>query len=612
MISVFNRWDTFLFSLDYISARQSEEINGEDILTVTSYTELVKGYRLLWYDELGTPHEHIVDSVKKTHDSDGEPINVATCLNSICETWLDWIEEKAPTNATTTSALATALEPTRWSVGTVEISNTYSTRWYHIYSRECINEIIANCGGELRTDITVSGNQITKRAVSILSRRGAETDKRFIYSKDIETIERTMISDDVITRLRGFGKGEEVGDSYGRRINFADINDGKDYIEDDNATAIWGLPDGKGGIKPAEGDVIFEDCEDPEELLELTKEYFDTVKEPKVSYSCNTVDMIRSGYEYTGTSLGDTVLIIDKEFNPELRLYGRITRLERNVAKNRREDTKPSIVIGNIVNNLSSIFGDQAQTISTMKKNSSAWDAAAYTSSPWLNQVIEGLNAEFAAGLSYKYESPEHGILLSSVPLDDEFKPLSTPAKAMQLIGGGFRIANELNSDGTFKWRTFGDGDGFTADVINAGVIRGGNSYWNLETGELFLKDGAIELTGTLFGQSFTIRLSPTAGLQLYQGSTLVGGLVYQNGRLVLRAAVLGTASSYIDVKPIDGSVGMSFYIDGTESLRFQRGGRIDGGTIYSGIWIKNPRQGNAFGILLQDNGSTYISNLVT
>lgn len=42
---------------------------------------------------------------------------------------------------------------------------------------------------------------------------------------------------------------------------------------------------------------------------------------------------------------------------------------------------------------------------------------------------------------------------------------------AMMLCGSGFMVANGKNPDGTWRWRTFGSGEGFTADMIVAGFI---------------------------------------------------------------------------------------------------------------------------------------------
>lgn len=44
-------------------------------------------------------------------------------------------------------------------------------------------------------------------------------------------------------------------------------------------------------------------------------------------------------------------------------------------------------------------------------------------------------------------------------------------SSAMTLTGNGFCIANDKNEYGDWNWRTFGTGDGFTADLIVAGTI---------------------------------------------------------------------------------------------------------------------------------------------
>ena len=42
---------------------------------------------------------------------------------------------------------------------------------------------------------------------------------------------------------------------------------------------------------------------------------------------------------------------------------------------------------------------------------------------------------------------------------------------AMTLTGNGFAIANSKNEWGEWNWRTFGTGDGFTADEITTGFL---------------------------------------------------------------------------------------------------------------------------------------------
>lgn len=41
----------------------------------------------------------------------------------------------------------------------------------------------------------------------------------------------------------------------------------------------------------------------------------------------------------------------------------------------------------------------------------------------------------------------------------------------MKLCGEGFMIANRKNDDGSWDWRAFGTGEGFTADLIVTGFL---------------------------------------------------------------------------------------------------------------------------------------------
>lgn len=44
-------------------------------------------------------------------------------------------------------------------------------------------------------------------------------------------------------------------------------------------------------------------------------------------------------------------------------------------------------------------------------------------------------------------------------------------SSAMMLTGMGFMVANGKNEKGEWNWRTFGTGDGFTADLITTGFL---------------------------------------------------------------------------------------------------------------------------------------------
>lgn len=563
---LFDRWGTQLGTLSGVTkAEHAEELNGEDSLTVETDTPVAKGQRIVWCDTDGTWREHTVASVAQSHEDDGPVRYKAECENSISELFGDWLDDKRPENATASQALSAALEPSRWEVGTVTVTGSHSTNFYRESSREAVQKVLETWGGELSTTIAIDGASVSSRKVN-LTRRGTDNGKRFAYRKDMAGIVRTFDADDVCTALYGFGKGVESGDGYGRGLDFASVNGGKQYVEDAEALEQWGRPDGNSGKAHVFGKVEFSDCEDPEELLRLTKEEFGRRKAPKVSYEAKVSVFASYGYDFEGVSIGDDVALIDRAFSPELRVKGRVTRLVRDLL----DDGKPTdITIGNIVANAADMMADQYASLQSLSKRATAWDVAAYTPSAYINQIMDGLNREFDAGASYIYQSSEQGIIVGSVPLDPETgKPTRTPASAIQLKGGGFRIANKLKSNGEFDWRTFGTGDGFVADEIVAGVLKGGNARFDLNT-------GTVTVATTLNGEECSVVIGGASGMSIYAGGRLIGGLQVVNGSVCSVSDRLKDpgGASYLTCGKMDGGSINAFEFVTTE-------GRSGGGLI--------------------------------
>lgn len=509
----FDRWGTQIGNISGIeSAKWSEELNGSDIVTLTIRDAINKGDRVVWRDSLGAWHEHIVSEVETAHDDSGLYC-IATCENSISELFGDYILDKRPTNTTAYAALSDVLSgtddlrsnSTRWNVGTVSVTGQNSTNFYHESCRSCIKKILDKWGGELSTTIEVSGTDVTSRKVNI-TRRGENRGKRFVYGHNMQEIRRIFDASDVKTALYAYGKGEEVGDGYGRRLDMSEgpvkaqnsvgtyHSAGALFVANDQARALWGRPGRNGGTAHVFGQVEFGDCEDVAELVDLAIAELDELINPLVSYSASVADFKRFGYDFTDSQLGDTVALIDDAEGFEVRVKGRVTKTVRDLLD---ENSLTSLTIGNISTNFADMYAYSSAKINEIDRRSSAWDVAAYTTDGYMQKIVDRFNERFEDGGVYKYESFEHGTIYSSVPLDENMKPTTTPAKAFQLRGGGFRIADSINTDGTFKWSTMADGAGIIADsitsgIMNANLIRAGiiqdmtgTNFWNLETGEL-------------------------------------------------------------------------------------------------------------------------------
>lgn len=552
---VFDRWGAQLATLtDVLSAEWAEELNGEDTVSIEALWPLAKGQRVVWRDAWGDWHEHTVASVTQSHDSDGPVVYSATCENSISELYGDYIMDKRPENQTASYSLTEAIRGSRWAVGTVDVTGTNSVNFYRESCRECVQKVVETWGGELWTSIAVSGCAVTSRKVN-LSRRGSDNGRRFEWGADMEGIKRTFDADDVVTALYGFGKGEEVGDGHGRGIDFASINGGRMYVYDSEALAVWGRPNGSGKAHVF-GKVEFSDCDDPTDLKRLTQEELDRRKVPKVSYEASVLVFLSYGYDFRNVGIGDDVALVDRAFSPEVRVKGRVTRIARDLLD---EGRATDITIGNIIEDAADMMAAQYAELKSLGSRATSWDVAAYTPSAYIQQVMDGLNKEFDEGASYIYQSPEQGIIVGSVPLNPVTgRPSRTPATAIQLKGGGFRIASGVKSNGDWNWRTFGTGAGFTADEINLGSIKGGANSWNLSTGDLVFKQGSITIDGPSNTQ---VRISASEGFKVYQNGSFIGGIEVVSGKAHLRAARCGTsATNYVTTGTTQaGNPGASF-----------------------------------------------------
>lgn len=484
-----DRWGSQLGTVtDIVAATWTEELGSEDTLALETSTPIAKGNRIVWLDAQGLWHEHVVTEVRQGHSS-GRPTYSATCENSISELYGDFVEDRKPRDEVASAALAGILESTRWEVGTVSVKGSHSKNFYRTSARKALQDLVETWGGELSTTIEVEGCEVVARKVN-LTRRGRDNGRRFSYSRDMTEISRTFCADDVVTAMYGYGKGEEVGDGHGHGIDFAEVNGGKAYVEDLDALELWGRPDGKGGKAHVFGKFEDPECTDKTQLLEETRAALAEACVPKVSYEASVLAYARYGYDMAGVALGDDIALVDTAFDPEVRVRGRVTRIERDMLD---EGRATDVTVGNIVEGLDGAMASQYAELQGLRDRATAWDVAASTPGPYIEQVMDGLNARFDEGSSYVYTSPAMGIVIGSVPLDPETGlPTRLPASAIQLAGGGFRIADSLRGDGTWDWRTFGTGAGFTADEITAGRIEGGSSYFDLESGEISFEQGTI------------------------------------------------------------------------------------------------------------------------
>ena len=458
-------------------------VDGTDTLDITTLDSGVeKNDRILYLDGKGLWHEYIVQSVETQRD-EGKPVTTAYCVNSIAELGSVYILDKRGRKTTAPERVRVALEGTRWDVGTVDngtIRHYADLNFYHQSVLKSLQDITKAYGLEIETSISVVNGKVTARTVSLLEQRGNHNaERRFEYGCDLNSVKRTLMAEQVITRLYAWGKGEEKTDDdgnstggYSRRIGIKEVNGGKPYLDDAEAQKYWGV---------LEGDAVFEDCADRNELLKLAKARLDQVSKPQVSYEAGVVNLGRAGFDANGVSVGDTVQIVDTTFNPPIRVEGRVLKIEEDLLDS---VTATRITLGNIHESYTQKRRAIQQKLDALIAQSSEWNAVAEGNGLYVRDLIEHVNTVLNARGGYTYFTPNAGLFVY-----DKNKG-KNPTTVTQIGGGFWRIADSKKSNGDWDWKKVCDGHGLFADRIYTGILSDaqGRNFWNLDTGEFSLQ----------------------------------------------------------------------------------------------------------------------------
>lgn len=323
-----------------IEAKMTEEINAADKLSFS----LVQDKRLansIYFVCIPATRGGAFLMFKIISESVKDDRIEYTCIESAYDELKSYayIKDVRPQDKTASEMLQIALNGTRWEVGYSEETTRKRTNFYYISTLEAIQKIVELFKIELTFTVIIDPitNKIARRQVNLYSQQGKRTGKRFEYGSNLLSVTREESSEDLVTALVGRGKGEQLDDGnddtvdgYGRRIMFTDViwskangnptdkPAGQDYVEDKEATKLYGFDDGK----PRIGIAVFEDIEDVNQLINATWAALQVAKRPKVSFKASALDIGDLG-------LGDTVAIIRHELNIEY--FTRVYKVEHDL-----------------------------------------------------------------------------------------------------------------------------------------------------------------------------------------------------------------------------------------------------------------------------------------
>ena len=259
----------------------------------------------------GSEREYHVYSIQ-TAKTSGNFLEVTGLEEAYDDLNAGFIKEFRNKNKPLIDNLKIITDGTRWEIGSVADVNNSDVYYYFINKREGLSKIVKSFGIEVQFIYEISGNKITKRILNTYKQLGKETHKRYTYGSNVMTIEREEDRTSVSTAIVGLGKGVETDNGgYGRKLNLSGVSwsvangdpldkpSGQLYLEMPKATEKYGLPDGR----PRISTVTWDNCEDVNELINLTYQQLIINSKPALKY---TVDILDASELW----LGDTVTTI--------------------------------------------------------------------------------------------------------------------------------------------------------------------------------------------------------------------------------------------------------------------------------------------------------------
>lgn len=281
-----------------------------------------------------------------------------------------------------------------------------------------------------------------------------------------------------LTELR---KKTMSGSDTQYRVSIVDVNNDLPYIEDTEATRLWGIPDGLGGTLPLDGEAIFDDISDAEVLLKQGKARLAQVSKPQVTYEADVVSLGKTGFSSDAVGIGDAVQIVDTAFASPIRVEGRVLKIEEDLLGS-PDGTR--VTLGSIQETLSQRRQAERQKLDALIAQSSEWNTAASASGIYVRDLIGRMNEILNARGGYTYFTPNEGIFVYDKGED------AHPTNAIQIGGGFWRVADSLKPNGDWDWKNVCDGHGLFANRIYTGILSdaAGRNFWNLDTGEFSLQ----------------------------------------------------------------------------------------------------------------------------
>lgn len=324
--------------------------------------------------------------------------------------------------------LEKVFEDTRFTVGSVSVTETTDIFGSKTNPAAVITQMIENVGGELLRD---------NYEISFMEEIGNNNGVQLRVGKNLKDITRTMDDSGVVTRLYPYGRDD---------LDVSTVNDGKAYIDSPLAGTYSYF---KEGYKD------FSNIEDPQELLvkaqkEWSTEDKDGIDKPKVTYTVQASTLER-------VALGDRIRVIDEDLGIDV--YSRVVELERYPYEPQRGSVK-----------LSNHVDATANLMDKVVDNTVKIDKATQNDGTVKTKYVDGFRGKLTSAFNGSMAKPFVIHDYGDIWVNDPYNPTA----AMSLVDGMFALANSKTAEGDWNWRILGGDGTLVADQVAADWVYAG------------------------------------------------------------------------------------------------------------------------------------------
>lgn len=160
-----------------------------------------------------------------------------------------------------------------------------------------IDKLVERCGGY----ITFTTNADGERAINWLTALNYLNNQAIEFGENLLDYSRNDANTDLVTVVIPYGAQLETEDgTEGTRVTIESVNDGLDYIQDDDAVALRGVI-----ARP----VYWDDVEEPVNLKRKAEQYLAEKKNAITALKLSAVDLANFGQDFDNFQEGDLVRV---------------------------------------------------------------------------------------------------------------------------------------------------------------------------------------------------------------------------------------------------------------------------------------------------------------